>query len=195
MPRLKVVTPPAAFPVSLAEAKLHAHVEHDDEDALFTMQIAAATTDCEKETRRQLVEALLELGLKTFPGGEIALPRPPVSGIVEVKYADVFGVDRVLPSTDYALEGSENSAFLVPANAWPDGTRVRIQYLAGWPIVDGKPTTPDSLRWWILIRSTELYEQRTNLASATRKIAIELPRNFTAGLLDSYRLYGPENAP
>ena len=58
---IKVVTPPATEPVTLAEAKLHLRVDGSDEDALITRLISAAREQCEQELGRALADPTVDL--------------------------------------------------------------------------------------------------------------------------------------
>ncbi|HVW36055.1 MAG TPA: head-tail connector protein [Pirellulales bacterium] len=64
---LTLVTPPAAEPVTLAEAKLHARINLTDDDDLVSALIVAARRYCEAFTRRQFVTATWNMVLDTFP--------------------------------------------------------------------------------------------------------------------------------
>ncbi len=54
---MQLITPAAAEPVSLAEAKLHLRVDFDEDDALIQALISAARQAAETLTQRQLVTA------------------------------------------------------------------------------------------------------------------------------------------
>jgi len=77
---VKVIIPPAVEPVTIAEARLHARIDHDLEDGLLATFIAAARQHGEQLTGRQFVEAAYELSLDGFPCGDdpIELPKPPL---------------------------------------------------------------------------------------------------------------------
>jgi hypothetical protein len=64
-----LITPPAAEPVTLAEAKLHLRVEtgFTDDDALITAMITAARARAETVTRRAFVSQVWKLVLDQFP--------------------------------------------------------------------------------------------------------------------------------
>lgn len=64
---LITVTPPAADPVSLAEAKEHLRVSGTDQDSRITAFIKAATASAENETNRAFVTRTLRLYLQSFP--------------------------------------------------------------------------------------------------------------------------------
>lgn len=67
--RLKLITPPSVEPVTLAEAKLHARIEIDDDDTLVTSLIIAARRYCETVLRSALITQTWTLYLDGFPGG------------------------------------------------------------------------------------------------------------------------------
>lgn len=64
--RLVPITPPAAEPVTLDEAKLHARVLYDDDDALISSLIVAARKYCETAIKTALVTQSWTLMLDGF---------------------------------------------------------------------------------------------------------------------------------
>jgi uncharacterized phiE125 gp8 family phage protein len=74
MPFPVLVTPPVAAPVSLAEAKAHLRVDFDDEDALISGLIDAATQHLDGWSGvlgRALMPQTWEMSLDRFPAGAI----------------------------------------------------------------------------------------------------------------------------
>jgi uncharacterized phiE125 gp8 family phage protein len=65
--QLKLVTPPAEEPVTLAVAKAHLRVDISDDDTLIPYYLAAARRLCEKEVRRAFVTSTWDLVLDGFP--------------------------------------------------------------------------------------------------------------------------------
>ena len=81
---LRLVTPPASPPVSLAEAKAFLRVDHDAEDDLIAGIIAAATNLLDGRTGilgRCLEAQTWELAIDRFPSAEVQLPLGPVVSV------------------------------------------------------------------------------------------------------------------
>lgn len=99
---IKVITPAAELPVTLAEVKAFANVSINDDDTLLTSLLTAATAKTENRTGTRLITQTLELYLDSFPGtgGEIFLPGP-VQSITSVKYIDADGTEQTMDSADY----------------------------------------------------------------------------------------------
>lgn len=134
---VRVITPPAEYPLTLAEVKAHLHVDHDDENALITSYLAAATNHAQKFMGRALITQTLELTLdKFFP--QIQIPMPPLQSIVSIKYDDAAGNEQTLvENTDYIVDAKSEPGWVVPVNeTWPTTIEsintVRIRYLAGY---------------------------------------------------------------
>jgi len=71
-----LLTPPAAEPVTLADAKAWLRVEHDDDDDVIAALIAGARSHVEAQTRRALITQSWRLVLDRWPrdGRIAALP-------------------------------------------------------------------------------------------------------------------------
>src|SRR4051812_29149332 len=67
--RLVVVTPPAAEPITLDEAKAQCRVDTTDDNALLTSLIVTAREYCEHVTRRAFINRTLDGFFDTLPGG------------------------------------------------------------------------------------------------------------------------------
>lgn len=64
----ELVTPPATEPVTVAEAKAHARIEHDADDALLGTYITGARELVERLTGRALITQTWKLVLDAWPG-------------------------------------------------------------------------------------------------------------------------------
>jgi uncharacterized phiE125 gp8 family phage protein len=133
-----VVTPPAAEPITLAEAKLQCRVTGSTEDALLESLIGAAREAFEAEANVALVTRTLRLTVDGFGSEPLRLPFPPAASISSVKYVDAAGVQQTLDAAEYALDSSRQPAVLRTAygRSWPavrgQAGAVQIEYVAGY---------------------------------------------------------------
>lgn len=168
---VRVITPPANYPLTLDEAKSHLRVDHTDEDALITTFLAASTAHAEQFTGRALITQTLELVLDTFIH-DIEIPRPPLQSVVSVKYDDASGVEQTLvENNDYVVDAASQPGWVVATDAgWPTTldaiNAVRIRYIAGYidstmsPPIDD---VPFDLKAAILLMCGTLYANRENV--------------------------------
>lgn len=167
---IRIVTPPAAEPVSLAEAKLFLRVDHDDEDALISALVAAARERVEAATGLALVtRAVVEsfdawdsgAGL-TSDGRARRLGLGPVSAITEVRTLDEDGAATVFAAEKYYTDLAASPSRLVLAGGalWPTPGRVsggiEIAYTAGF---GGASEVPAALRQAVLEIAADAYER------------------------------------
>ncbi len=137
---LKIITPPAAEPVSLAEVKAQLRLDVDDEADLLTGYIQAAREDCEDFHGRSYIERTLEYALDRFPARDrIMLPRPPAQEILAVTYLDADGAEHEF--TDWLPDTDGPAVILKPGSSWPrvslyPAGAVRVKYLSGYPAKD-----------------------------------------------------------
>lgn len=136
-------TAPATEPVTTAEAKAHAVIEHtDDDDAgtgLILALIKTARAYVESYTNRQLVSATYVLYADGFPSDRILIPRPPVSAVTHVKYYDVAGSQRTWSADDYETDLNSKPGRIFPDDAatWPTTQSskvgaVEVEYVCGY---------------------------------------------------------------
>lgn len=90
------ITPPAVEPVTPEEVRLHAHIDHDVEDADIRLWISTARFRAEVAQRRAFISQVWEMVLDHWPELPLDLPRPPLMELLSVKYRDVTNVETVL---------------------------------------------------------------------------------------------------
>ena len=180
-----VSTLTGSLPLSLAEAKNHLRVGHNEDDAAIESLIAAGIDEFERRTGRAFSEVSCVLSLDEFPDGAIYLPRPPVTEVTEISYRDSAGVHVLDELLWYASIGA-SPAVVIPAldTSWPvtDGRAdcVVITYRAG--ILDKfPPLIRNALLIWLDLEFHE-HDDRTaermrrRIESVLRIVQLQHPR-------------------
>lgn len=190
---LTQLSPPAAEPLTLAEAKLHLRVDVDitDDDSLITALIVTARQQAEHRTGRALVSQQWRLGLDRFADDSLELPLPKLQSVQSVTYLDADGVRQTLAGAEYDVVTDELVGRLLPAfgKTWPDCRirpgSVQVSYTCGYGAASD---VPQSIKAWMLLAIGAWYENREALTSG--KPVAELPRSFWDGLLDPFYVPG-----
>lgn len=166
MAGLDLVTPPAAEPLSLAQAKSFLRIDHSEEDDDVTAAVMAA---------RNVAEAFLKMSLLTtgwrhrIDGGfprEIRLPIGPVidADNLSISYVDDAGETQTLDAGQYRVSLGE-TAVIRPAYGctWP-GTQpvldaVIVLFEAGW---SDPEAIPPAVRQALRMMTSDAFEFREN---------------------------------
>lgn len=162
---LRLITPPAALPVSLEEVKAHLRVDSADEDALIAKYLGAAVKALDGKAGGlfhclavQTWEQSFDLA---FPS-RIVLPLGPVSSVTSIVYVDSDGASQTLAADAYEFYPADggDDAFVLPSwgTLWPV-TRacpraVTVRYQAGYT------TLPEDLRIALLLTVGDSYKNR-----------------------------------
>lgn len=186
---LRRVTAPAEAPVSLAQAKAHLRVDHEDDDDLIGGLVDAATQYLDGYAGvlgRALVTQSWRLDLARPACRSVLLPLPPVSAIEGVAYLSE-GAEAELDAAAWRLGEGPLGAFLVlnDGYGWPamDGREdaLRVTFTTGY----GDPAdVPAPIGQAIKLLVGHWYENREAVGEAAR--TAPLPFAVTA-LLAPYR--------
>src|SRR5688572_25610126 len=103
---LVVQTPPAAEPVTTAEAKLHLRVTDSDDDTYIGSLITAARQKLENENGLAFINQTWDLTLDAFPdlGDVIKFPIHPLSSVTSITYKDTDGTTQTWSSSMYVVD-------------------------------------------------------------------------------------------
>lgn len=148
MAGIKVITPPAAEPVTLAEVLIQLKFDDPDPETEANLHglIASAREWAEGYTNRVYVEQTLELALDHWPCGRvIELPRPPLRTVMSVSYGS-----EIWDAANYTVDDYAFVAHIVTNNGWPSGSLpvtngIKIRYVAGYEPLHGAVVTGEAL--------------------------------------------------
>lgn len=124
-----------AAPISLADAKAHLRVLHDEDDASISALIEAAVDDIESRTGRLFRSSTVVHTRNGFPDGPLVLPRPPVTAVSSVAYIDTAGDAQTFADFVADLSAIPGTIQPAPGSAWPStqdrSESVTVTYTAG----------------------------------------------------------------
>lgn len=194
--RVIVITPPEPV-VTIDEAKRHLKQDSDDDAALITSYVAAATEHLdgpEGWLGRAIGVQTLEARFGVFDGDEIRLPYKPIIDLVGASWIGADRVEHVGEVEDFDLFGD----YLAPeSGSWVwEGCSlkreaIRVRYRAGYMPrnVGGAAvsTVPEPIKAAILLMTGDLYRNRSTISD---KATFKVPMSTTVtDLLDPIRIY------
>jgi uncharacterized phiE125 gp8 family phage protein len=157
---------PTEEPVTVAEAKAHLRVTHNDDDSYITALIKAARADAEALSRRQFVTATYEYRRNRFPKGRepLDITRTPLQSVTSVKYTDTDGTpDQTWDAQKYQVDTGSLVGRIVPAysESYPavrEGvSAVIVTFVAGFGAASA---VPQEAKHAILLCVGHWYENR-----------------------------------
>lgn len=161
---LILTTPPAAEPVSLAEAKTHLRVTHADDDAYIARLIVAARRAVEQATALRLVTQGWSLFVDRWPDcPALPLQLAPVTAISDIiTYGDDDTTATVDPAHYYLDHASRPArAVLRDGRTPPRGGRpvnaIEVRFTAGF---GAATAVPEDLRQAILLTLAHWFDHR-----------------------------------
>lgn len=199
-----LVTPPAAEPVTLDEAKTWLRVSHSDEDTAISSLISAARDVAEKYMRRALVTQTWKISAdlpsnkygSSLPDGtynlpisvlngdlptEVDLPYKPIQSITSVQTYDTANTASTYSSSNYFLDTASGRMVLNNTAVWPSNLRDKaalvVTYVAGY---DKISNIPPSIKNAIKMHVHAMYDARTEC---------EIPMDAMR-IYDQYKIYG-----
>src|SRR5258708_4933062 len=105
---MMLITPPEAEPVTLAQAKQHISVTHDEHNDMILRLITVARNSIERITGRALMPQVWEQREEDFANfhATVELFRSPCIEVISLKYLDRMDVLQTLdPSKYYVIPG------------------------------------------------------------------------------------------
>ena len=187
---LKLITAPAAEPISTADARTHCRVDDTTDNSYLDALVAAAREHCEMFTGRALISQTWDLYLDRFPCGDyfgdvgryrdaaaIRLPKPPAVSITSVVYYDTSGTLQTMDASLYSLDTASEPARLTPVygSVWPATqdipNAVKIRFVCGYGAAGS--AVPASIIHAMKLLVGHWYENREQVATGT--IATNLP--------------------
>ena len=201
---VKLVTGPAAEPVTLAEAKAWAKIDTTEDDALLAVLITTAVQAAEEYTRRSFItqthrltldsmggindwlpEGTYDLPVSSLSGGlptSIDLPRPPLASVTSITTYSSAGTSAVYSSANYFVDADGARVNLYESASWPSDLRAQkaceVVYVAGYGATSS--SVPSPIKTAILMHVQTMYDSR---------IVCEMP-DACMSLLNRYKIYG-----
>jgi uncharacterized phiE125 gp8 family phage protein len=177
---LRVSVPPTVEPVSVAELKEHARIDHGHEDARLASLITTARLMVEKDTRRKLCTQTVILSLDYLPSYLVPdiLPIQSISGIT---YYDANNTLQTLAAATYEADLYAEPILIRPAfgQTWPTTYdrfgAVLVTMVAGYGAASA---VPEDAKQAILLLASHWVENREAVLTGTISKEIEL--SYTA---------------
>ena len=192
---LKIVTAPAAEPVSLTEAKLHLRVDHATEDDLITSLITLAREEIERMTDVMLITQTWDWSMDAFFTDEIKVPLWPLASVSSIKYLDEDSNESTIAAANYAVDAASRpgriawkSSYSFPAVELYPVNAVTVRMVVGFGTAG--TNVPKRFIQALKLLIGHFYENREAVYSSVGGNVIDLPRGVDALLASDLRRFG-----
>lgn len=161
---LVMTTPPAAEPVTVADAKAHLRIDGSEEDILLASLLLTSRLHIETALSVALITQSWTLRLDRWPRRrEIELPLTPLQAVDEVRVKDASETASVVPAESYLVDLASRPPRLIWNNFAPPDPQVaangiEIDLTVGFG-PDGD-SVPAPLKYAILLLASHWYEHR-----------------------------------
>jgi uncharacterized phiE125 gp8 family phage protein len=152
---LRLVTPPASEPLTLAQAKTFLRIEHAADDEPITRAIAAARVAAENFMRCALLPQTWEATVANPNAAQLCLSFGPAQSITSVTLATEAGAISTMNASDYRLSVD---GFAVLFTDPPSIEKLTVRFVAG--IANTASEIPLSIVQGILHHITVILENR-----------------------------------
>jgi len=159
---LTQVTGPAVTPVSVAEVKAAARVDHDDDDVEIANMIDEASRAIGQMAGRVLVPETWAVSFAFGEFSDLRLPLSPVTALTSITYFDADDAEQTADTADFYLIADDDRAMVRPKRgaSWPKANSLRddaikVTFQAGYA------SCPATLRRAVLLMATHLYDHRS----------------------------------
>ena len=152
-PILNVKEENSTLPIELDFVKNFLKVDFEDDDDLIKNIIKTASTQCETNINKSLIQKTFIYSIYELKNNSIVLPYPPVISITSIKIIDSQQNENILESTEYFLDSIGN--ILNFKNKPNNFYRIDIEYKAGLETIN------DELIQALLMHIARMYEDRS----------------------------------
>jgi uncharacterized phiE125 gp8 family phage protein len=159
-------TPPATEPIELGRLRAHCVIEHEGDDELLLVYLAAARESLEAEAGLAGMTTAFTWTRDRFPCDvALDLPRRPVAAVESIQYRDTSGTLQTLDPGSYRVEG--NRVVLDESQGgWPSTScrpgAVKVAFVAGY---DDPELVPPMYAAAVLLLTAHLYANREAVAA------------------------------
>lgn len=149
MAGFKVITPPAAEPVTLHEIKGYLRLDVADStfDEDLVPLIEAARNEAENFQNRAFMKRTYDLAFDTFPTMPLKLPMPPLASVTSISCIDDNGETIGIPTSDFIIDQFSEPGRIAfkSGRSWPN---VSLQTLNGVVVrfVAGNDSPPENVK-------------------------------------------------
>lgn len=166
---LKLVTPPATEPLTVATAKEHCRIWDSNEDAYVSGLITSARIWCEKRLRRSLLTTTWRQTFGGLPAcGVLELDRAPLVGVTGFQYVTEAGATDDVSESLYSVDTDSEPGRIVRGYglSWPTvrtsgaAAPVTVTYTAGYGDADD---VPETIKQAMLLLIGHWYENRESI--------------------------------
>lgn len=125
---LRLVTPPASEPLTLAQAKTFLRIEHSADDEPITRAIAAARVAAENYIKTVLLPQTWEVSVANPSASQLCLPLGPAQSITSITLITEAGATTTMNASNYRL--SVDGFAVLFTNA-PSIEKIVVRFVAG----------------------------------------------------------------